>query len=170
MRFIKTFILFSIISLVIAFVYYILNSIFEFSNIISLLVTCLLFTTIVSLCGTGTVANLLKLKYDGDRKGTKDKYGNVEFILKCKMKERWVPDFLALLKRMQSNGEAGHTAILAFYDDGDGDFRPTFESNVDYPYPITKTSYDWKEENGTVHKGTDIINNITEIEELFDAG
>ena len=28
----------------------------------------------------------------------------------------------------------------------------------------------WKEENGTVHKGTDIINNITDIEELFDAG
>jgi hypothetical protein len=117
-----------------------------------------------------TKYKLSKLKYDGDRKGTPDENDNVEFVIKCKMKERWVPYFLAMLKRMQSNGNAGHTAILAFYDDGDGDFRPEFKSNIDYPYPITKTSYDWKEENGTVHKGTDIINNITDIEELFDAG
>ena len=170
MKFIKTFIIFSIISSIIAFVYYILNNIFEFSNIISLIITCLIFTTIVSLGGTGTFTILHKLKYDGDRKGTKDKYDNVEFILKCKMKERWVPYFLAMLKRMQSNGNAGHTAILAFYDDGDGDFRPTFHSNVDYPYPTTKTSYDWKEENGTVHKGIDIINTLNDIDELFDAG
>ena len=170
MKFIKTFIIFSIISLIIAFVYYILNNIFEFSNIISLIITCLIFTTIVSLCGTGTYAILHKLKYDGDRKGTPDENDNVEFVIKCKMKERWVPYFLAMLKRMQSNGNAGHTAILAFYDDGDGDFRPEFKSNVDYPYPITKTSYDWKEENGTVHKGIDIINSLDYISELFDAG
>lgn len=40
-----------------------------------------------------------------------DKYGNVEFDIHCRMKARWVPHFLAMLKRMQANGEAGNTAL-----------------------------------------------------------
>lgn len=114
---------------------------------------------------------LSPLKENGDRKAKVDNDGNVEFTIKCKMKERWVPYFIAMLKRMQSNGQAGHSAILAFYDDGDGDFRPTFKSDVDYPYPITKTSYDWKDKNtGEIHKGIDILNSLNDIDELFDAG
>lgn len=114
---------------------------------------------------------LYKLKEDGNRKAVSDEDGNVEFTIKCRMKERWVPYFLAMLKRMQSNGNAGHSAIIAFYDDGDGDFRPEFKSDVDYPYPVTKTSYDWTcKKTGELHKGTNIINNINDIEELFDAG
>lgn len=81
-----------------------------------------------------------------------DKYGNVEFDVHCKMKARWVPYFLAMLKRMQANGEAGHSSILAFYADGDGDFRPKFESSVDEPFPHTRKYPD------------------CEVEELFDAG
>ena len=35
---------------------------------------------------------------------------------------------------MQQNGEIGHSEIIGFYSDGDGDFRPNFK--CDYPFII----------------------------------
>ena len=47
-----------------------------------------------------------------------------------RMKRRWLPHFIAMLKTMQSFGNAGHSGHVAFYADGDGDFRPKFHFYV----------------------------------------
>jgi hypothetical protein len=52
---------------------------------------------------------------------------NKTFTITCNMKDRWVPHFLATLKYMQHLGDVGSSRIVAFYADGDGDFRPKFE-------------------------------------------
>lgn len=50
-----------------------------------------------------------------------------EFTIKCRMKTRWVPHFLSMLKYMQFLGSAGSSRLVSFYADGDGDFHPKFE-------------------------------------------
>ena len=50
-----------------------------------------------------------------------------EFTIKVKMEKRWIPVFLAFLKRMQTLGNVGSSRKLTFYSDGDGDFHPKFE-------------------------------------------
>lgn len=47
-----------------------------------------------------------------------------------RMKRRWLPHFIAMLKTMQSFGNAGHSGHVAFYADGDGDFHPKFHFYV----------------------------------------
>jgi hypothetical protein len=37
-----------------------------------------------------------------------------------------------MLKLMQSFGEMGHSDHIDIYSDGDGDFRPTFDTNFKY--------------------------------------
>lgn len=58
----------------------------------------------------------------------------VTFTITAKMEERWVNHFVNFLKRMEIDGAIGHSETLAFYADGDGDFRPEFEfsDNVKY--------------------------------------
>ena len=56
----------------------------------------------------------------------------VEFTIKAKMDERWVDHFCTMLEHMQRCGRIGHSSVVAFYSDGDGDFRPEFEVSVDY--------------------------------------
>lgn len=85
-----------------------------------------------------------------------DSYDNVTFNITCTMKERWVPCFCALLKTMQEFGEAGHSGALAFYADGDGDFRPKFDIEV---------GFDLKEELRTAPKNGSIKTDV-----FFDAG
>lgn len=48
------------------------------------------------------------------------------------MNERWVNDFCSMLKWMETCGKIGHSSIVGFYADGDGDFRPKFEIDCDY--------------------------------------
>ena len=57
-----------------------------------------------------------------------------------------------MLDYMQHCGEIGHSSIVGFYSDGDGDFRPKFEINKDYE----KTS-------GYTEK-------LPQLEIIFDAG
>ena len=47
------------------------------------------------------------------------------------MNERWIPHFLAMLKQMEYLGNIGSSKNVVFYSDGDGDFRPKFEWDVD---------------------------------------
>ena len=54
------------------------------------------------------------------------------FNIKVTMEERWVDYFCSFLKYMESCGNAGHSAQVSFYADGDGDFRPKFELDVVY--------------------------------------
>ncbi len=56
-----------------------------------------------------------------------------EFTIKCSMRTRWVPHFLAMLKYMQQLGGLGGSRIVSFYADGDGDFRPKFEWDSKLP-------------------------------------
>lgn len=78
------------------------------------------------------------------------------FNIKVTMEERWINDFCSMLNWMQSCGNLGHSSVVAFYSDGDGDFRPKFEIDTDYE----KTKGYWKEDGVELHK----------IEVLFDAG
>ena len=50
----------------------------------------------------------------------------VTITIRARMKERWVDDFLSFLRYMETCGNLGHSAVLGFYADGEGDFRPKF--------------------------------------------
>ena len=54
-----------------------------------------------------------------------------EFTIKVKMNKRWIPHFLGMLKYMQKLGGIGASRELTFYSDGDGDFNPKFEWDID---------------------------------------
>lgn len=54
------------------------------------------------------------------------------FNIKVTMKERWIPYFCSMLLEMQRNGKIGHSGIIGFYSDGDGDFRPKFEFDTEF--------------------------------------
>ena len=79
----------------------------------------------------------------------------VEFNIKVKMSERWVNDFCSMLYWMQSCGNLGHSSVVGFYADGDGDFRPKFE--FDNEFMITKGQWATDQE-------------LPKPEVLFDAG
>ena len=57
-----------------------------------------------------------------------------EFSIRVSMEERWVPYFQSFLKYMEGMGDLGHSALVGFYADGDGDFHPKFEFEI----PIEK--------------------------------
>ena len=57
------------------------------------------------------------------------------FTVKCTMRTRWVPNFLGMLKKMEQYGGMGCSGNITFYADGDGDFRPKFETTVGLPEP-----------------------------------
>ena len=54
-----------------------------------------------------------------------------EFTIKVKMNKRWIPHFLGMLKYMQILGNVGSSRELTFFADGDGDFRPQFDWDID---------------------------------------
>ena len=80
----------------------------------------------------------------------------VEFSIKVTMNERWVNDFCSMLRWMESCGKIGHSSVVAFYSDGDGDFRPTFDIDREYE----KTEGHWKE----------LEKQLPVPEVIFDAG
>lgn len=51
----------------------------------------------------------------------------VKFTIECEMEKRWKDYFLSFLKTMECFGEMGHSELLGFYSDGDGDFKPKFD-------------------------------------------
>ena len=57
---------------------------------------------------------------------------NKTFNIKVTMNERWVDVFCSMLHWMESCGNLGHSSLVGFYSDGDGDFRPKFEIGIDY--------------------------------------
>ncbi len=54
------------------------------------------------------------------------------FTVEVTMNERWVDDFCSMLKYMEYCGNAGHSDIVGFFSDGDGDYRPSFDIHTDY--------------------------------------
>jgi hypothetical protein len=57
---------------------------------------------------------------------------NRKFIIECEVSERWVDHFCSFLKHLERNGNLGHSALVGFYADGDGDFRPKFNIKTKY--------------------------------------
>jgi len=56
-----------------------------------------------------------------------------EFSVRCRMRARWVPHFLAMLRYMQRLGSVGASRRVSLFSDGDGDFRPRFEWDGSLP-------------------------------------
>lgn len=76
------------------------------------------------------------------------------FNIKVTMNERWIDDFCSMLEWMEHCGNVGHSSLVGFYADGDGDFRPKFEIDTEY----CQTDGIWED-------------NITELPEVvYDAG
>ena len=57
-----------------------------------------------------------------------DKTFNIEVV----MDERWIDYFCSMLKYMEHCGDIGHSSLIGFYSDGDGDFRPKFKINIEF--------------------------------------
>lgn len=58
----------------------------------------------------------------------------MEFDIHCKMSKAWANELLSMLKHMEDMGDTGRSGFIAFYADGDGDFRPKFSTD----YKFTK--------------------------------
>lgn len=54
------------------------------------------------------------------------------FNIQVTMEERWVDYFCSFLKYMEFCGDVGHSAQVSFYADGDGNFSPKFEFDIEY--------------------------------------
>lgn len=54
-----------------------------------------------------------------------------EITIKMKATKHFLPEFIAMLKTMEYNGQIGHSAWVACFADGDGSFRPKFEITAD---------------------------------------
>ncbi len=54
-----------------------------------------------------------------------------EFTIKVRMQDRWIPHFLGMLQYMQNLGAIGASRQVTIMSDGDGDFRPRFEWDVE---------------------------------------
>jgi hypothetical protein len=55
-----------------------------------------------------------------------------KFSIECEVPERWVNEFCSFLKHLERNGNLGHSALVGFYADGDGDFRPKFNIKTEF--------------------------------------
>ena len=86
----------------------------------------------------------------------------VEITIKAKMNERWVNDFLSMLKHMESCGNMGHSSVVGFYSDGDGDFKPKFEFDKEYKPQHGYWEHELVKENTERH--------LPKLEVMFDAG
>ena len=83
----------------------------------------------------------------------------VTFNIKVTMSERWIDDFCSMLNWMQSCGNLGHSSLVGFYADGDGDFRPKFDFDIEYD----KTKGFWRKD----YKDSD---RFPKPEVIYDAG
>jgi len=66
-----------------------------------------------------------------------------KFTITVEMQERWIPHFMSMLKYMESLGRLGSSREVTFYSDGDGDFRPRFNANIEF-----ETQKPIKDDNG----------------------
>lgn len=61
----------------------------------------------------------------------------VEFTVKCRMKRGCADAFLSMLDDMYRLGRAGSSRIVSFDSDGDGIYRPVFETDYEHiPVPV----------------------------------
>lgn len=70
---------------------------------------------------------------------------NVTFNVQCTMDERWVDAFCSMLHYMENCGNKGHSSLIGFYADGDGDFRPNFEIDRSYDLGCASWAHDLRD-------------------------
>lgn len=63
----------------------------------------------------------------------------MKFTIEVDMEDRWVPQFLGMLKHMERLGNIGATRVVRFYSDGDGDYNPKFTWADNLPAPADGT-------------------------------
>lgn len=65
-----------------------------------------------------------------------------KFTIEVEMEERWIDDFCSMLKEMERLGNIGSSKKVGIYSDGDGDFRPKFDIDIEYSKvpPIINTN------------------------------
>lgn len=80
----------------------------------------------------------------------------ITFNIEVTMNERWINDFCSMLEWMESCGKFGHSSIVGFYSDGDGDFRPKFKFDREYK----STDGYWKKDG----------KELPDLEVIYDAG
>ena len=69
----------------------------------------------------------------------------MKFTISCDIPDRWVPHFLGMLEKMEYLGKVGASRRIAFYSDGDGDYRPKFEWDKNtLPEPFREKDEDLK--------------------------
>ena len=56
---------------------------------------------------------------------------DISFNINVKMRARWAPHFIGMLRYMQHLGGIGASRRVTFMSDGDGDFRPRFSYDID---------------------------------------
>ena len=56
----------------------------------------------------------------------------MKFVIECEMNDRWVDHFCSMLSYMEECGNIGHSTVISFYSDGDGDFRPKFNIKTNF--------------------------------------
>lgn len=56
----------------------------------------------------------------------------IQIPITVEIPERWKDSFLSFLKELGRNGNIGHSEVLGFFCDGDGDFRAKFDFDIEY--------------------------------------
>ncbi len=55
-----------------------------------------------------------------------------KFTIEVEMEERWIDYFMSMLNEMECLGKIGSSNTVSIFADGDGDFQPKFESDVEW--------------------------------------
>ena len=106
----------------------------------------------------------------------------IDLQLNIRISKRWVPTFIGFINKLQHNSDIGHSSVIAFYADGDGDFG--FEANI----PVNENSELLKDFGFDNYEGRRVVDQekaigkpvckdlevpdayFNKIEEVFDAG
>lgn len=73
----------------------------------------------------------------------------MKFTIQADIPDRWVDTFCSMLKKMEWDGNVGHSEKVSLYADGDGDFRPKFNFSCKW-YRVEPVNED-AEENETFY-------------------
>lgn len=69
-----------------------------------------------------------------------------KFTIEVEMEERWIDYFMSMLNEIECLGKIGSSSSVSIFADGDGDFRPKFESDVEWekvePVDKNRNHYD----------------------------
>lgn len=78
----------------------------------------------------------------------KNECDDAEILIKMTCTKHHIPEFIAMLKRMEYNGKIGHSEWVGIFSDGDGAMRPKFEiSAPEDVLKIAETTSNFSEMN-----------------------